>query len=524
MKKTSDETTVEERQLELRARLLGSFLTFCQVIHPLLTGRDFFYDTPHGRESHVITICRALTAFFRGQIRNLAINVPPGHGKSTLVTYYMAWAYARYGDCNHIYVSNAHDLASGHTNLLKAILTMPEYQQMFGVTVDKNNSARDNFKTTSGGSVVACGVTGSIVGKNAGYPHSERYTGCMIWDDLHKPEDVHRDTARQEILRACNETLRPRIRGNNVGIIAIGQRLHEDDIFSYIASGKDGRQWEFVLLPAEDQLGNILAPSIISRERLLAEKQHSPYVYWSQYQQTPQPSGGSIFKHEWFLELEKDPEFTSVFITIDTAETDKTYNDATVMSLWGTYDLQYKGADLKTEALHWIDCIEIRVEPYELKNQFMSFYGRAVSTLDVQPSLVAIEKKSTGVSLISDLRQVQGLNIYEINRNITSGCKTKRMLDIQPYVARRLVTFPKNGRHNAMCIEHMSKITANGSHKHDDIADTLCDAIRLGLIERTIPSKKTTQKMKELSEINAQNQNTLRNIRGNRNANYIKQR
>ena len=37
-----------------------------------------------------------------------------------------------------------------------------------------------------------------------------------------------------------------------------------------------------------------------------------------------------------------------------------------------------------------------------------------------------------------------------------------------------------------MCIEHMSKITANDTHRYDDIADTVYDAVRLGLIDGTI--------------------------------------
>jgi hypothetical protein len=33
-----------------------------------------------------------------------------------------------------------------------------------------------------------------------------------------------------------------------------------------------------------------------------------------------------------------------------------------------------------------------------------------------------------------------------------------------------------------MCIEHMAKITANNSHRYDDIADTCFDAVDIGLI------------------------------------------
>ena len=41
-------------------------------------------------------------------------------------------------------------------------------------------------------------------------------------------------------------------------------------------------------------------------------------------------------------------------------------------------------------------------------------------------------------------------------------------------------------RHIDMCLNHMSKITANDSHRHDDIADTLADAVRMTFIEKSV--------------------------------------
>ena len=39
----------------------------------------------------------------------------------------------------------------------------------------------------------------------------------------------------------------------------------------------------------------------------------------------------------------------------------------------------------------------------------------------------------------------------------------------------------------------MGKITANNTHRHDDIADTLSDAIRIALIEKTMYSNDHTK-------------------------------
>jgi hypothetical protein len=73
---------------ELRAQLWGSYLLFTRTFFPIVTGRDFVISNPPGRESHFITIGRELTRTARmdPENTNLIINVPPGHGKSVMLS------------------------------------------------------------------------------------------------------------------------------------------------------------------------------------------------------------------------------------------------------------------------------------------------------------------------------------------------------------------------------------------------------------------------------------------------------
>ena len=57
---------------------------------------------------------------------------------------------------------------------------------------------------------------------------------------------------------------------------------------------------------------------------------------------------------------------------------------------------------------------------------------------------------------------------------------------MQPYVAGKLISFSKNARHKDFVIEHMRKITANNSHRFDDICDTLETAIYAALIDKYV--------------------------------------
>lgn len=471
-----------------KAQLWGSFLLFTQTFFPLVTGRDFVISQPDGRESHYITIARELTLCARMQTQSLIINVPPGHGKSSLLSMWVAWTMSKYPNSQFLYISYGKSLATKHTEFIKRVISCKHYRDMFGVEIRYDSKAKDFFQTTSGGAVKAFGSMGSITGQDGGIAHINGFSGAVIMDDMHKPDEVHSDTIRQSVIDNYRETILQRPRSPLVPMIFIGQRLHEDDLPSYMLSGKDEREWKAVVLKSLDDAGNALCPSINPLTQLREKQDKNPYVFASQYQQDPLPAGGALFKIIDFVTLAEEPPLLLTFITADTAETAASYNDASVFSFWGVYEIEYNGQKTGQYGLHWLDCWEIRVEPKDLKDEFMSFYADCMLH-PVKPLLAAIEKKSTGVTLISTLKEVRGLEIRDVKRTKSSGSKTERFLEMQPIVASRMISFNEDAKHKEKCIMHMSKITANNTHRHDDIADTLYDAIKIALIDKTIVNK-----------------------------------
>lgn len=477
--------------IETKAKLLGSLILFTRVFFKLRTGREFEISEPPGRESHIITMCRSLTQAQRGDVRRLIMNVPPRYGKTEQCIHFIAWCLARYPDSNFIYTSYSHSLAKKQTAIVRQIVSMPEYRRLFGVEIAKESSAKDNFETTAGGSVYAAGAGGTITGRGAGIQNVDRFGGCIVIDDIHKPSEVTSDTMRKSIIDWYLNTLASRVNNpSKTPVIFIGQRLHEDDLAANLLDGYDGNDWDRVVLKAIGPSGNPLNPKMHSIEELRKMQDKMPYEFSSQYQQDPQPSGGGIFKPEWFARLEEDPEMISTFITADTAETNKTHNDATVFSFWGLYKIIQDGIDTDVYGLHWIDCHECWVEPKDLKSEFLQFYSGCMRH-EVKPQMAAIEKKSTGVTLVSVLQEMQGLQIMDIERTRASGSKTQRFLEVQPYIASKRISLNIYARHTGMCIDHMRKITANDSHRNDDIADTCADAIKLALIDKILVSRHT---------------------------------
>ena len=472
---------------EIAATLKGSLLEFTKTFYPLLTGRDFIISNPAGREPHVITICKSLTQCARLQIpdHRLIINVPPGHGKSTLLSMWIAWCLASYPDSRYLYISYSKVLAAKHTETIRRIVSLAHYRYLFGVRIRHDSKAKDSWQTTVGGAVSAHGSSGSITGFDAGLPGLDRHSGALIMDDMHKPDEVYSDTMRNSVISNYSDTIQQRCRGINVPMIAIGQRLHEADLWAYLLNSEDGHNWQSVILKSIDEVGNALYPEAFPLSMLKIRQEKDIYVFASQHQQDPQPAGGALFKPEWFPMLDIEPDIIMTFITADTAETDKSYNDATAFSFWGVYEIEAFGKKTVEYAINWLDCIEVYVEPKDLKDSFMDFWQECMRH-KVSPLIAAIEKKSTGVTLCSVLSDIQGIQIRNIERTRASGSKTQRFLNIQQYVASRLVSFTAGARHAEHCITHMSKITANDTHRHDDIADTVVDAVNIALIDKTI--------------------------------------
>jgi hypothetical protein len=502
---------------DIADNLRANLLEFTQFFYPLLTGRKFIISQPIGRQSHHIIIADALTRAMNLEIPNhrLLINISPGSGKSTLLAMWVAWCLASHPDSKFLYISYSKVLAAKHTEMIKRLMQIAQYQHLFKVRIRHDSKAKDYFQTTHGGTVAAFGSSGTITGMDAGAPGLDRFSGGLILDDAHKPDEVHSDTMRQSVIDNYRETIQQRARGINVPFIFLGQRLHEDDLPAYLIAGKDGYIWESIILKSIDSAGNALYPEVDPLDKLLKRQETDPYVFASQYQQDPIPAGGALFKPEWFVLLDEEPDVLYSFITCDTAETSKSYNDATAFSFWGVYEIESYGVKTGQYGLHWIDTLECRIEPKDLKGTFLEFWAQCMRYVK-PPQLVAIEKKSTGGTLLSLLDDIRTVRLLDIPRTREQGNKTKRFLAIQPYIAERRVSFPTQSRHVKLCLDHMAKITANETHRWDDICDTCADAVRIALIEKTlISSQVNVPNYNEIAQTLTSNQNKINRLRKN---------
>lgn len=465
---------------KLRIALAQSHLAFTRYFYEHVNGSPFLISNPHNREPHPVTIAKALTRVAKGDVKRLLIMIPPGHFKTTMVMSYMAWQWIRAPHAKFIYCSYAKDLAEKATYEAKKIITSSDYQRLFNVQLDASFKAKDHFKTVQGGTIYGVGVEGAVTGYHAGV--AEGHEGALIIDDILKASDAASETMREKANNYFFSTLlNRRMAGDNTPIIVIAQRLFEGDLMDLLKNRADGYEWEVVEIPALDAHDIAIDSRVIDQRALRIMRETRPDEFWAQYQQQPQPAGGTLFKREYFTLIDT-PEIITTAITVDTAETDKMYNDATVFNFWGLYKIKINGVDTGVYAVHSIDLDEIWVEPKDLKQAFFDFWQRCMR-FHMKPHYVYIEKKSTGVTLQSVLSELPGMAIIPLNR---TKSKNERFGEIQPYFASKQLTFERGAPHVDKCIEHLTKITRNGTHARDDIADTFADAIRIGLIDKSL--------------------------------------
>lgn len=471
------------------ARLRTDFLLFIVYFYPLLTGRDFKISAPKGRESHFRVIARELENCFYLRSNRLIINVPPGHGKTTLLTFYMAWCLANYPDCNFIYVSYSMPRAYGATEMCRNIVMLKEFGQLFGVYVKSDSRGKKEWSTTAGGKIVAFGSEGPVTGADAGLPYPlNRCTGAIILDDLHNLATIHSDPIREGVWGNYLRTMKQRPRSHVVPIIAIGQRGHEADYIGYLLKKVDGvgdgYEWRNVILKAIDECGNALYPEVFPLEDLLKWQEVDEYNFSAQGQQEPIPAGGALYKPEYFPLLPEDPNMVCTFITADTAATEDTQNSATAFTFFGLYKIP----ESDVWAIHVIDSYEEWIAPERLESEFLSFWS-SCKLYKTPPSIIAIENKSTGVTLLPIIRaKLRGVDVRDIERTGKDGSKGDRYLQMKPDIYNGRISLTYGKPHVDNFIRHMAKITPNCTHRHGDICDTVYDGWVIGILNTTLQS------------------------------------
>ncbi len=249
------------------------------------------------RGQHHKRICDALMRVYRGESKRLIINVAPRYSKTELaVVNFIAWGLGKNPDSEFIHASYSGTLAVNNAAQCRELVRHPAYQAIFpNVILRDDSQAKHDWRTTAGGVIYATGAEGTITGFGAGKMRPG-FGGCILIDDPHKPDEARSDKMRQNVLDWFQNTLESRTNSPDTPIILIMQRLHENDLAGWLLNGGNGEKWDHVCIKTLQDDGTALWPEKHSVERLHQMRQAAPYTFAGQYQQSPAPPEGNIFK------------------------------------------------------------------------------------------------------------------------------------------------------------------------------------------------------------------------------------
>lgn len=397
------------RDLLLAAKYeaLDSLHAFIRLHWSIVEPREPFVDG-----WHIQAICEHLEAVSKGQIRNLIISVPPRHMKSTAVNVmWPAWSWLRKPASRWIFGSYAQNLSIRDSIKCRRVIESHLYRQTFNpkwiLSDDQNQKTR--FSNTMTGYRIATSVGGTGTGEGGDF---------IVVDDPIKATDAESEVIRQNVIDWWDNEMSTR--GNNPATAArviIMQRLHQNDLAGHCA--KQGG-YEVLKLPAEfeptkksvtcigwedprKEKGELLWPERFTKDFIDKLKvQLGSRGSAAQLQQDPKASEDGLFKRKWwktYKELPAKGQWKRVVQFWDTASKPGISNDYSICATWIETASGFYLGDLLREKLEYPQL------KTAIKMQFAKW----------NPVAVQIEDKSSGISLIQDLRQETTLPILAYN-------------------------------------------------------------------------------------------------------------
>lgn len=357
---------------------------------------DGFIEGRHHRE-----MAKVIDGIVKSELKRVCINLGPRHTKSRFGSIYgPSYYFGHHPTRKIIQVGAVQELVAGFGREVRNIVDSPKYQELFpGVGVATDSRAADRWNTTQNGRYLARGVGGTIVGEGA---------DLLSIDDPHTEQDAALAAHNPKVFDSTFEwyLAGPRQRLQPGGAILLtmtrwGKRDLQGQILQDAINNGSINDWKIFEFPAilNDKP---LWPEYWSLEELLRVKQDLPAWRWlAQYQQTPTTDEGAIVKREWWREWESErlPEFVYIIQCWDTAFTAKTYSDYSACTTWGVFYHANSPGARRTANVMLVDAWRDRIEFPALKRQAHQLMS------DWNPDTVLIEARSSGVSLIQELRQ-----------------------------------------------------------------------------------------------------------------------
>jgi predicted phage terminase large subunit-like protein len=282
---------------------------------------------------HHLFLIEKLEAVVRGEIRRLAIFMPPGSAKSTYSSIlFPPWFLAQKPDSSILTASHSADLATAFGRRSRNLIL--DKENVLGYSLRKDSQAADEWTTTDNGVFFCAGVGGRIAGRRADLG--------LIDDPVGSKEDAYSKVVRDSTWDWYRFDFRTRLKPN-AALVLIQTRWHEDDLAGRILAS-EGNEWQVINLPMlakeSDPLGRQVGAMLWDgyfNDTLLRDAQKDRAMFSALYQQDPSPEDGDYFRRSWIEDNAYDrdelPDMSelSEYVGSDHAVSQKQDADSTCM-------------------------------------------------------------------------------------------------------------------------------------------------------------------------------------------------
>jgi predicted phage terminase large subunit-like protein len=228
----------------------------------------------------------------RGELKRLAIFLPPGSAKSTYASVLFPPHYlAQRGNRALLACSHSTDLAESFGRRARNVIDSHSLE--LGYSLSEHSKAAGRWEVTNGGSYFSAGVGVGIAGYRADLG--------LIDDPLRNKEDADSKLIRDKQWDWYNFDFKPRLKPG-AAVVLIQTRWHEDDLAGRILAN-EGSDWEVLRIPfyAEEndplqrRPGEMLWPEWFKDEMFPTD----PRVANALYQNNPTPEAGNFYQADW---------------------------------------------------------------------------------------------------------------------------------------------------------------------------------------------------------------------------------
>jgi predicted phage terminase large subunit-like protein len=267
--------------------------------------------------------------FMQGERPKAVLMAPPQHGKTTIVTDFIAWVAGKNPNLKSLYTSFSDDLGLQVNVALQRMMDSDEYKAVFGPRLHGFGRAVEGMRNSSlleyagyKGSFRNTTVNGQVTGKGLDFG--------FIDDPIKGRKEANSLTVRDATWSWLTDDFFTRFSDHAAMLMTLTRWHLDDPCGRFLERFPETVVWDYPAVAEHDEAhrhkGEALFPEFKSIEFLNERRRGLSQASWvSLYQQSPIIAGGGMFPIEQFKIVHATPDRSQIVKTVrywDKAATD----------------------------------------------------------------------------------------------------------------------------------------------------------------------------------------------------------